>query len=157
MNKVSIIIPVYRAEKYIKECVSSVMKQSYSNLEIILVDDGSPDRSGEICDALSHEEKRIKVIHKKNGGASSARNAGLKCAEGSYICFVDSDDFLPVNAIENLVQSMVSSGAEYAAGICGIMGSQRVKNQIARERVICFSDQPEELLSYIVGGGSYSP
>ena len=157
MDKVSVIIPVYRAEQYIEACVRSVAEQSYSNLEILLVDDGSPDCSGEICDKLAGVDKRIRVIHKSNGGASSARNAGLKYAGGTYICFVDSDDVLPANAIEMLVRTMISTESEYAAGICGIMGSSRVKNQIDREKVIRFDEQPEDLLSYIVQGGSYSP
>lgn len=104
---VSIIIPVYKVEKYLKECVDSVIVQTYKNMEIILVDDGSPDKSGEICDAYSEKDSRIKVIHKENGGLSSARNTGIRAANGEYIQFLDSDDFLCDNTcIEKLVKIM---------------------------------------------------
>ncbi len=157
MELISIVIPVYRAEQYLRSCVASVQKQNYDELEIILVEDGSPDRCSEICDQLAAEDPRIKAIHKKNGGASSARNAGLAAAKGGYICFVDSDDLLPPTAIEDLVTAMEGSNGDYAAGICGIKGSQRVKNRIDEERVVDFNTQPKELLSYITGSGSYSP
>ena len=90
---VSIIIPVYNIEKYIEECVNSVLVQSYKNFEVILVDDGSKDRSSIICDDLANLDNRIKVIHKKNGGLSSARNAGIKASKGDYIAFIDGDDY----------------------------------------------------------------
>ena len=91
--KVSFIIPVYKVEKFIHQCVRSICAQTYSNLEVILVDDGSPDECPQICDALAATDKRIKVIHKPNGGLSDARNCGLKAANGDYIVFIDGDDF----------------------------------------------------------------
>ena len=91
---ISVIIPVYNVENYLEECIESILRQSYMDLEIILVDDESTDNSGNICDLYSKKDNRIKVIHKKNGGLSSARNVGLKIAKGDYISFVDSDDFL---------------------------------------------------------------
>jgi cellulose synthase/poly-beta-1,6-N-acetylglucosamine synthase-like glycosyltransferase len=91
---VSIIIPIYKVEKYIHRCIDSIINQTYKNLEIILVDDGSPDNCGLICDAYKKKDKRIKVIHKKNGGLSEARNEGLKIASGEYIGFIDSDDWV---------------------------------------------------------------
>ena len=91
---ISIIIPVYNVEKYLKECVDSVRKQTYKNLEIILIDDGSKDNSGKLCDELAKEDNRIKVIHKENGGLSDARNVGIENATGEYIQFIDSDDFV---------------------------------------------------------------
>lgn len=93
-KKISIIIPVYKVEKYINRCVESIVNQKYKNLEIILVDDGSPDNCPKICDEWAQKDSRIKVIHKSNGGVSSARNAGLEVASGDYITFVDSDDYL---------------------------------------------------------------
>ena len=102
--KVSIIIPVYKVEPYIEECVSSVLGQTYTNLEIILVDDGSPDKCPMICDSYAQKDNRIKVIHKKNGGLSDARNAGLREATGDYVYFLDSDDTIYPDAIENLVR-----------------------------------------------------
>lgn len=91
--RVSFIVPVYKVEDYLRECVSSLRNQTFRDLEIILVDDGSPDRCPVICDELAVEDSRIKVVHKKNGGLSSARNAGLEVASGDYVAFVDSDDF----------------------------------------------------------------
>lgn len=91
---VSVIIPIYKVEKYICECVDSVLRQRYQNLEIILVDDGSPDRCGEICEEYKKRDRRIVVIHKENGGLSDARNAGIDIAKGEYISFIDSDDYI---------------------------------------------------------------
>lgn len=91
---ISVIVPIYNVENYLEECLESILVQTYSNLEIILVDDGSTDNSGNICELYSKKDSRIKVIHKKNGGTGSARNIGLKIAKGKYISFVDSDDFL---------------------------------------------------------------
>lgn len=93
MNKVSVIIPVYKTEKYLQQCVESVQKQSYQEIEIILVDDGSPDRCPEMCDEFAKIDSRIKVIHKKNGGLSDARNYGIEVATGDYLIFIDSDDY----------------------------------------------------------------
>ena len=90
----SIIVPVYNVEKYIERCIKSILNQSFTNFELILVDDGSPDNCGKICDEYKKKDSRIKVIHKKNGGLSDARNAGLNIATGKYIGFVDSDDII---------------------------------------------------------------
>src|SRR5574344_2644299 len=97
---ISIIVPVYKVEQYLDECVQSIRNQTYTNLEIILVDDGSPDRCPEMCDEYAKQDSRIKVIHKKNGGPSSARNIGLNAASGLYIGFVDSDDVIAPNMYE---------------------------------------------------------
>ena len=94
MNKISIIIPVYNVEKYLDECINSIVFQEYRNLEIVLVDDGSPDKSPQICDEWAQKDSRIKVIHKENGGVSSARNIGLQHASGDYITMLDSDDWI---------------------------------------------------------------
>lgn len=99
---VTVIIPVYRVEDYLDKCIGSVMNQTHSNIEIILVDDGSPDNSGVMCDKYAELDSRIKVIHKKNGGLSDARNHGLEIAQGKYTLFVDSDDYIKTNAIETL-------------------------------------------------------
>jgi len=93
-KKISVIVPVYNVEKYLNRCVDSILAQTYQNLEIILVDDGSPDNCPQICDDYGQKDLRIKVIHKENGGLSSARNAGLDIATGDYIGFVDSDDYV---------------------------------------------------------------
>lgn len=101
--KVSIIVPVYNVEKYIHKCIDSILAQTYRNLEIILVDDGSPDNCGKICDEYASNDNRIIVIHQKNGGLSAARNAGLNKSTGNFIVFVDSDDYLESSAIEDCI------------------------------------------------------
>lgn len=99
---ISIIVPIYKVERYLKRCVDSLRNQTYTNLEILLIDDGSPDRCGEICDEYAKADRRIKVIHKENGGVSAARNAGLDAMKGEYVSCVDSDDFVSHYYIENL-------------------------------------------------------
>lgn len=99
----SVIIPVYNVEEYLPRCLESVLNQTYSNLEILLVDDGTPDSSGQICDAYAARDSRIRVIHKENGGLSSARNAGLDAATGEYIAFLDSDDWIEPETYETLL------------------------------------------------------
>ena len=99
---ISVIIPVYKVEKYINRCVESVLVQNYHNIEVILVDDGSPDNCGIICDKYAETDSRIKVIHKKNGGLSDARNKGVKKACGDYLLFVDSDDYVLTNHLSEL-------------------------------------------------------
>ena len=100
--KISIIIPVYNVEKYLKRCIKSVLNQDYKNLEIYLVDDGSTDNSGNLCDYYAEIDNRIKVIHKINGGLSSARNAALEKVSGKYLTFIDSDDYVAKNYISIL-------------------------------------------------------
>lgn len=103
---ISIIIPIYNVEQYLDACVTSIINQTYKDLEIILVDDGSPDSCPQMCDEWAKKDDRIKVVHKKNGGLSSARNAGLKVAIGEYIGFVDSDDYVDETMYEDLMQVM---------------------------------------------------
>ena len=113
---VSVIIPVYKVEKYLDRCVESIVNQTYKNLEIILVDDGSPDNCPRICDAWAEKDDRIKVIHKENAGMGMARNSGLETATGEYLMFVDSDDYLSENAVEVLYERMVVDGSDMAVG-----------------------------------------
>ena len=104
--KLSVIIPIYKVERYLHECVDSVLSQTYHNIEVILVDDGSPDRCPAICDDYAKKDKRVKVLHKKNGGLSDARNAGLKVATGDYVIFLDSDDYYGQNDfLEKVVEA----------------------------------------------------
>ena len=103
---ISIIIPIYKVEQYLDECVTSIINQTYKDFEIILVDDGSPDSCPQMCDEWAKKDARIKVVHKKNGGLSSARNAGLAIAKGEYIGFVDSDDYVDGTMYEDLMQVM---------------------------------------------------
>lgn len=106
---VSIIVPIYKVESYLHKCIDSIINQTYKNLEIILVDDGSPDNCGKICDEFAIKDTRIKVIHKQNGGLSDARNAGLNIATGDYLYFVDSDDWISPDAIEVLISYFESN------------------------------------------------
>ena len=103
MKKLSVVVPVYNVEEYLKRCVDSIINQNYPNIEIILVDDGSKDSSGKICDILAAKDKRIKVIHQSNGGLSAARNTGIDNATGDYIDFLDSDDELLPNVFNDLI------------------------------------------------------
>lgn len=116
---ISIIIPIYNVEKYLPACLDSVLAQTYQNLEIILVDDGSPDGSGAICDAYAARDARIRVIHQKNGGVSSARNTGLDAAFGSFIGFVDPDDYIEPDMYRILYKRIQDTGADIAQ--CGYM------------------------------------
>ena len=104
MNKISVIVPVYKVEPYLHKCVDSIINQDYENLEIILVDDGSPDNCPAICDEYARMDKRVKVVHKVNGGLSDARNAGLDAASGDYVFFVDSDDWIEKGTIKECTQ-----------------------------------------------------
>ena len=110
--KISIIIPVYNVEKYLKRCIKSVLNQDYKNLEIYLVDDGSTDNSGNLCDYYAEIDNRIKVIHKTNGGLSSARNAALEKVSGKYLTFIDSDDYVAKNYISILYKTLYENEAQ---------------------------------------------
>ncbi len=111
-NLISVIVPIYKVEPYLRQCVDSIINQTYKNLEIILVDDGSPDRCPQICDEYAAKDNRIQVIHKENGGLSSARNAGLNIAIGDYIAFVDSDDYLDLTMYEELINEIILNKAD---------------------------------------------
>lgn len=114
---ISIVVPVYNAERSIHKCIDSIVNQTFEDLEIILVNDGSKDNSGLICDEYAKKDNRIKVVHKENGGVSSARNSGLDIMTGQYFCFIDSDDYIEKDMIEKLYKAISESGAEIA--ICG--------------------------------------
>ena len=134
----SVIVPVYNVERYLERCVKSICRQTYSNLEIILVDDGSPDRCGEMCDEFAKEDSRIRVIHKANGGQASARNCGLDTATGALIGFVDADDYID----PEMYQHMYGLMCQYQAGIvcCGI---ERVDD---KGRMSLFNPEQDDLL-----------
>lgn len=113
---ISVVVPVYKVEKYLERCINSVLSQSYKDLEVILVDDGSPDKCGKICDEYAKKDDRVKVIHKENGGQSSARNIGIQEAKGQYISFIDSDDYLEKNAYETLIKVATTTNADITEG-----------------------------------------
>lgn len=113
---ISVIVPVYNVEKYLKKCISSIISQTYKNIEIILVDDGSTDKSGIICERFSKKDKRVTVKHIENLGVSNARNIGIEISKGELICFVDSDDFLPNNSLEILYSNMINEQSDLSCG-----------------------------------------
>lgn len=112
MDKISIIIPIYKVENYLERCIESVLSQTYKNIEIVLIDDGSPDNCGLICDNYAEKEQRIRVIHKENGGLSDARNVGIELATGEYLMFVDSDDWIDYDMVEILHKVSVYKKAD---------------------------------------------
>lgn len=114
---ISVVVPVYNAQQNLRRCVGSILAQSYRNLEVILVDDGSTDKSGDLCDSYAKQDARVKVLHKENGGVSQARNAGIKASGGKYLQFVDSDDTLDSEFCRIMVDSLEQSGADLA--VCG--------------------------------------
>lgn len=130
MNKelISIIVPVYNVEKELDRCVQSLIHQTYERIEIILVDDGSPDSCPELCDEYAKQDCRIKVIHKQNGGLSEARNAGLNMAKGTYILYVDSDDYIQLDACENLVKGFIDD-VDFVVGACKEIYKDKISYQ----------------------------
>ncbi len=115
MDKISVIVPIYKVENYLNRCIESIVNQTYKNLEIILVDDGSPDNCGNMCDDWSEKDERILVVHKANGGQGAARNLALDICVGQYIVFVDSDDYLELNMIATLYENIVVNAADVVA------------------------------------------
>ena len=125
---VTIILPIYNTEKYLDRCVNSVLCQSYKNLEIILIDDGSSDFCASKCDEWEHRDSRIKVIHKKNEGLGEARNTGIKNAAGEYICFFDSDDYIDPEIIEKAIKSIKRNNADIVIwGVNEVSSSGKIR------------------------------
>ena len=155
MNLVSVILPVYNVEDYLSTCLDSILKQSYKELEIIVVDDGATDASGEIADAYTQKDSRVKVIHKENGGVASARNTGLKVAKGDFIVFVDPDDWVTEDHVEFLLKLQQKDNADMCMTLS--LFTQRGEQQ---PRKICIKTiTPEDaatmLLSPYIYVGSY--
>lgn len=121
---ISVIIPIYKVEKYLVRCVESILNQTYKNLEIILVDDGSPDNCGEMCDNLALQDNRIKVIHKQNGGLSDARNAGIAASSGELLTFIDSDDYIAPDMIKHLFYLMQKHSADISCCAAVLVGDR---------------------------------
>jgi glycosyltransferase involved in cell wall biosynthesis len=115
---ISIIVPVYKVEKFLSKCVDSILNQTYRNIEIILIDDGSPDNSPAICDEYAEKDNRIKVIHQRNAGLAGARNAGLAICRGEYIAFVDSDDYIEPNMMEAMLNAAVNNDCDIVRCNC---------------------------------------
>lgn len=136
---ISIIVPIYNVERYFRRCIDSIINQTYKNLEIILVDDGSPDACPKLCDEYSKIDKRIKVIHKKNGGLSDARNVGIDICKGNYITFVDSDDWIEKDMIEQLYSLINKFSADIS--ICNFLRTSDEKMKIfnKNEKIKCYN------------------
>lgn len=127
---VSVIVPVYKSEMFLDKCIQSILSQTYANLELILVDDGSPDNSGKMCDNYAKKDKRVVVIHKENGGTCSARNAGLERVNGQYIMFVDGDDWLALDCIEYLMRIMQENDADMSMTDCVFTTRNMKQNEV---------------------------
>lgn len=149
MCEISIIVPVYKVEKYLKKCVDSILNQTFSDIEVILVDDGSPDRSGIICDEYAKNDTRVKVIHKENGGLSSARNAGIEVAQGRFIGFVDSDDYIATDMYQLLYEDITREEADMA--ICGIYDVYEGKKPLQKAVIKRTTSSDEALLLILQG------
>lgn len=154
MEKISIVVPIYKVEAYIHECVDSLLSQTYQNLEIILVDDGSPDTCPAICDDYAKQDSRVKVIHQQNGGLSAARNSGIKAADGAYITFVDSDDYVDQRFVEELVHCIKQTDADIVCCGISVIGSGRTLITAPKETA-CFTDDRISLLVRQQGTGDY--
>lgn len=142
--KFSIIIPVYNVEKYLNECIESVMKQDYPNYEVILVDDGSTDSSGKICDVYAEKHTNVSVIHKKNGGLSDARNVGLNNAQGEYIVFVDSDDWIEPDSLKKIAICIKSSRIQKPDIIITRMTENYMSDNSEKSNDACFLEYLQE-------------
>ena len=145
---ISVIIPIYNVEKYLKKCIESVIKQTYTNLEIILVNDGSTDGSGQICNEYKEKDNRIKVIHKENGGISDARNIGLNIATGKFIYFVDSDDYINDDAIEYLYKLLINNDAAIVIGNDKFVYEKTINKSIELQEENKNNKEWEEIKTY---------
>lgn len=145
----SIIVPVYNAEKYLSRCIESLIIQTHKALEIILIDDGSQDNSSIICDDYKDRDERIKVIHQKNGGVSKARNVGLEYANGEYIAFVDSDDWVEPEMYEKLLQAALDNEADYVK--CGFCHTDGYKKDYVRWQKIGIIENDDIMMYYFKG------
>ena len=146
-KKVSIIVPVYKTEKLLHKCVDSIISQTYGNIEIILVDDGSPDACGKICDEYAVKDDRIRVIHKENGGQSTARNAALDICCGDYIMFVDSDDTVRSDAVESMLSAAMRHGKDIALCYAAYYNGFKITEKGGYYKELTVVDGAEALLS----------
>ena len=136
---ISIIIPIYKVEDYLCRCVDSIINQTYQNLEIILVDDGSPDKCPQICDEYAQKDSRIKVIHKENGGLSDARNAGMEVATGDYISYIDSDDWVSLDFFEVLIENAIQNDSDVIE--CSVV-------KVYENSEVCMNEEDESVQNF---------
>ena len=131
---VSIIVPIYNVEKYLDQCVASLIQQTHHNIEILLIDDGSPDNAPAICDAWQHKDERVHVLHKTNSGVSASRNAGLHAAKGEYVCFVDGDDWVEPDFVEYMLELQAKRNADIVA--CCVASPARTSTRERRMKCL---------------------
>lgn len=157
MPFLSFVIPVYNVENYLKQCLDSILHQNYQNYEIILVDDGSTDNSGEVCDAYGKLNARVKVFHKSNGGLSDARNFGLKKATGQYVLFVDSDDYIAENSIQDIARSIAEQNNPdiMFLEVKKVFADGKLKNYDVPFDISSLQGSKEEVLTYISSRNMY--
>lgn len=142
MPKISIIVPVYNVEKYLSKCIDSIIEQTFMDWELLLIDDGSPDNSGKICDEYAQKDSRIRVFHKPNGGVSSARNLGLDKAEGKWVTFIDSDDYILPNFIEGLYKPIENGeNVDFVHGGCYNVKDDKIVS-VNQTYEYCIGDNP---------------
>lgn len=139
--RISIIVPVYNIEEYLPRCIESILNQTYTNLQLVLVDDGSKDKSGEICDSYAKLDNRVIVVHKENGGSSSARNVGIQTATGDYLGFVDSDDYIEPDMYEKMVTAIRENG-------CNIVQVARDEEDEEGNKLPDVCQMPEKIMTY---------
>lgn len=154
--KVSVIVPIYNVEKFLPKCIESIINQEYKNIEIILVDDGSPDSSGEICEHYKKIDNRIVVIHKENAGVSEARNTGIDYAKGDYICFIDGDDFVMLDYVSYLLELALKNKADISLTTEMFGNFDEKQSEEDSVRIWTGEDAVEAILCYKVPIGCYS-
>lgn len=147
---ISVVVPIYNVEKYIDRCVKSILNQTYRNIEVLLIDDGSPDKCPQICDDYAVKDNRVKVVHKPNGGLASARNAGVLNATGDYICFVDSDDWIDTDTFEYGIQLIVKETQKVDIVQYGIELAQNENHQNKRNKERITKFEGKEILNHLM-------
>ena len=151
MPVISVIVPVYNVEKYISMCIDSILAQTFSDFEVLLIDDGTPDKSGEICDEYAKRDNRIRVFHKDNDGASSARNFGLDNATGEWVTFIDADDWVSTSFIENLYNPILTDNTlEFVQAGCTNYRNNEIA-EIEQQYEFLLSDNPVYLFNHFRG------
>lgn len=149
---ISVIVPVYNVEDYLKQCVSSILSQTFTNFELILVDDGSTDKSGVLCDEYALLDARIRVIHKKNGGSSDARNSGLAISKGAFLMFIDSDDWVELDMLDYLYNLILSSNSDIAqSGFAKVYKGEAIDVNIKEITTVTYTGTEEILKKFFLG------
>ena len=154
---ISVIVPVYKVERYLPRCIESILRQTYTNFELILIDDGTPDRSGMICDRYAEKDARIRVIHKENGGVSTARNAGIDAAKGEWITFVDADDWVSNDYIEALVTPLLQGQYDLSVGSIEVREIRKASKPLKSESLDIINASDERRIAFLCRHEFYGP